>query len=415
MKKIFIINLLSCLLMLAGSFARAILEEKDFSEEMMNQMVLPNLPADGQYGHRGPFGEPVVNDPAYQVETQTDGTCLSSHWNEDFVVDPSNFSIRDLDFSLSYRNITNRDGYPDLVWQHPDGRLFTYQLVSGIVINLQSLTSDLTGSRLWSIRNSGFQPMTPRFDRDDDGLNDLLFQNDDGRLVTWFMDSDVRLGAELHARDFRFDPAWRVAGVTDADGDGEEDFVWQHANGRIVIWRMDGNTYLGSSPVSHDVRFAPQWRIVGIGDINRDGLDDWVFQKRDVGGIIVWYMDGGQRIGSASISGSSSTLWRLAAVADMNSDGDPDFVWQNNVSGNLAAWYMDGPVNGQAVSFLNPISAVWNLESVHDLDHDGDPDLVFRHKNDGRTYAWYLNGITRVGAAPLSSASTSWDIRHSED
>lgn len=309
---------------------------------------------------------------------------------------------------------TNGDGNPDIIWQHPDGRLYTYEIVNGVVTDRLTLLEDLSNSRLWSIRNSGFQPMTPRFDRDDDGLNDLLYQDNDGRLVTWFMDSDLRLGAESHDKDVQFDPGWRVAGQTDVDGDGEEDFVWQHDDGSLYIWLMYGNLYLAGAPVSHDVRHAAHWRIVGIEDINRDGLDDWVFQNTAQGGVIVWYMDGNQRIGTDTISGSNSTAWRLAAVVDMNSDSHADFVWQHTATGNLAVWYMDNEVASQTDLFSDAVSSSWKLESVHDLDHDGHPDLVFEHQ-DGRQYAWYLDGITRTGTAPLRSVYSTWEIRHSGD
>jgi len=309
---------------------------------------------------------------------------------------------------------TNGDGNPDLVLQHPDGRLQTYQIVNGAVTASLPLQVDLSNSRLWSIRNSGFQSMTPRFDRDNDGRNDLLYQNDDGRLVTWFMNSDLRLGTEVHAKNIEFDPGWRVAGQTDVDGDGEEDFVWQHDDGRLYIWLMHGNTFVLGAPVSHDVTSSPEWRIVGIDDINRDGLDDWIFQSTTGGGIYVWYMDGSQRLGHGSISGNNNPAWRLAAVTDMNSDSHADFIWQHTSNGNIGIWYMDGSAISQVNLFPNTVSAIWKIESVHDLDHDGHPDLVFQHQ-DGRQYAWYLDGITRTGTAPILAVSNDWEIRHSGD
>lgn len=145
------------------------------------------------------------------------------------------------------------------------------------------------------------------------------------------------------------------------------------------------------------------------------GLDDWVFQNRTEGGLIVWYMDGAQRIGTETISGGSGTLWRLEAVIDMNSDSHPDFVWQNTVNANLAIWRMNGPTLSQAIAIPDPIAPVWKLENAMDLDHDGHPDLIFKHRTDGRQYVWYMSGITRVGAAPLGSVSSAWSLRHSGD
>ncbi|MEO6785738.1 MAG: VCBS repeat-containing protein, partial [Chthoniobacteraceae bacterium] len=122
----------------------------------------------------------------------------------------------------------------------------------------------------------------------------------------------------------------------------------QNAAGQIVVWYMNdsggfsgaGWLYTGS---------LPDWKIVGVADLNGDGNADLVFEN-SAGQISVWFLDqAGGFMSWGTIYAGALGDWKVTSVADMNGDGNADLVFQNSI-GQIAVWYLDG--SGTAVDFL---------------------------------------------------------------
>ena len=95
------------------------------------------------------------------------------------------------------------------------------------------------------------------------------------------------------------------------------------------------------------------WSVAGTGDFNEDGKADIVFQHRD-GSLAAWYLDG-TTTSSVTVfpSHPGDARWRVVGITDRNSDGHPDLLFQHSSEGTLAVWFMDG-VRLSAARLLNP-------------------------------------------------------------
>src|SRR3546814_17296141 len=82
--------------------------------------------------------------------------------------------------------------------------------------------------------------------------------------------------------------AWKVAGVGDFDGDGEDDILWRNsATGANVIWKSGSTaTEMAVTKVGN-----LEWQIVGVGDLNGDGKADILWRSTRYGKNQIWRDD----------------------------------------------------------------------------------------------------------------------------
>ena len=83
--------------------------------------------------------------------------------------------------------------------------------------------------------------------------------------------------------------------VTDLDGDGLSDLVWQNrSTGALAMWTIRGNSVISTQWLNAPALADPAWRIGGTGDINGDGFADLVWQNSNDGTLSAWLMHGTQ-------------------------------------------------------------------------------------------------------------------------
>ena len=111
-------------------------------------------------------------------------------------------------------------------------------------------------------------------DLDGDGRDDVLLRRLDG---TWHYypfhggaDGQSRLFAGHGAAALPNDLAWAVAGVADFDGDGKDDVLLRHEDGRWLHQPMDGRTVLEGGGSGHLPANPAVW-AAGVGDLDGDG------------------------------------------------------------------------------------------------------------------------------------------------
>jgi hypothetical protein len=88
--------------------------------------------------------------------------------------------------------------------------------------------------------------------------------------------------------------------------------------------------------------------------------------------------------------------WKIIGTGDFNGDGMTDLLWYNSSTGQTAAWLMNGPA-----STWTPLLTDRKLEgnACRRSHGDGMIDLLW-YNTTGQTAAWLMNG-TGVGMTPL--------------
>ena len=198
------------------------------------------------------------------------------------------------------------------------------------------------------------------------------------------------------------DPRWHIVATQDFNRDGRADLLFQHEDGTLAVWYMDGSN-LVSAALLNPSQPGHGWKVVGTGDLNRNGKKDILFQHTD-GTLAVWFMDGINLIQGALLNPNrpGDSRWRVVGTADLTLTGTTDLIFQHS-DGTLAAWYMAG-INLVRATLLNPAASAdpgWRVASTLDLDGDGKTDLLFQH-DDGTVAFWRMDGINLISGQLLN-------------
>jgi plastocyanin len=269
----------------------------------------------------------------------------------------------------------------------------TFSVLSNMTRTARSAVLLIAGQSFTVTQAGALFPAKNDFNHD--GNTDFLWQNGDGRVKLWLMEGVTRVGA-LSLRNGRpADPGWRIVGTHDFNQDRSTDILWQHSNGRLAIWFMNGTNFVRSELISGVPVLGGAWRVVGLGDFNHDGQEDILFRHTD-GYLLVWLMKG-TRFSRQLLLYNGEPIpsrWRVVGVADVNNDGAPDILWQSPDS-SIVIWFMDGlePMRGPLLSNLPRINA--KIVGLNDVNQDGKLDFIWRHA-DNHLSVWRMNGTNFV-------------------
>lgn len=145
---------------------------------------------------------------------------------------------------------------------------------------------------------------------------------------------------------------WRAVTVGDFNRDGKADVAFQHTDGTLAVWLMDGSRLNQGSYFEPRNAGDLQWKVSGGGDMDGDGSIDLVFQYAN-GDIALWFLDGTRMTRSAMTDPPNAGDWRVAGVTDLDGDGKADLLFQNPQTTEMAVWFMGGSRAIQA-QLLNP-------------------------------------------------------------
>ena len=223
-----------------------------------------------------------------------------------------------------------------------------------------------------------------------DGRDDVLLRHADGRWHYYSMDG-YRVLAGDGAANLTRDLAWRVAGVGDFDGDGKDDVLLRHDDGRWYFYPMDGRTVLAGRGTAN-LRSNLAWQVAGIGDFDGDGKDD-VLLRHEEGRWHYYRMNGRRTLaGSGAATITAALAWSIAGVGDFNGDGRDDVLLRHE-DGRWYFYPMNGRTSMAGRGTVPRMTAdlAWQVTGIGDFDGDGRDDVLLRHE-DGRWYFYPLNG-----------------------
>ncbi|MDB6024568.1 MAG: hypothetical protein JWM68_791 [Verrucomicrobiales bacterium] len=183
-----------------------------------------------------------------------------------------------------------------------------------------------------------------------DGKADVVFQNKTTRkMALWLMDGTNFISGASVANGKVPGAGWRAVSAADFNSDGQVDILFHTAAGSAGVWIMSGTNFVGSTLLRNGTAMGLGWQIAGTGDFNGDGQTDIVWQHT-TGRVVVWNMDGTTFINAVSLRTGppASTGWRIRGVADFNLDGKTDLLWENQ-DGRTSFWfYNDAAYLGSA-------------------------------------------------------------------
>ena len=250
--------------------------------------------------------------------------------------------------------------------------------------------------------------------------NDLLWQHSDGRLAVWTMQGTTSLSGDPLGPGPLRDPLWRISAVADFNGDTLRDLVFQHqGDGRLAVWLMNGRAQVSGLELSPSQVPDLNWKVRGAGDFNGDFKPDLIWQNEETGQVSAWLMDGTTRPdGNGRLLSPSvveDTDWQIVGVADFNRDGHSDLLWQHQSSGLISVWHMNGlsAVDGVPLSPGQVADTDLKIRAVGDVNGDKRPDLVWQNQVTGLLSAWLMNDVQRLDEVLLSPdhvTDTNWRI-----
>ena len=243
----------------------------------------------------------------------------------------------------------NGDGRDDLLWSNQNGT-FTEWLGQA---NGGFLSND---ANAWSVLPTSWRVVgTGDFNRD--GIDDVLWRNDDGRFTSWLANSPPGSNSGPGNGGFQSNDlnsmsivptSWQVAGTGDFNGDGWDDVLWRRDDGAFTEWLGQDNGRFSSNDANawHDI--PTSWKVVGTGDFNGDDRDD-VLWRRDDGAFTEWLgqQNGGFVSNDTNAWHTVPTSWQVAGTGDFNGDGRDDVAWRNQ-NGTFTTW--SGQANGGFLS-----------------------------------------------------------------
>jgi hypothetical protein len=272
--------------------------------------------------------------------------------------------------------------------------------------------SGKTASTSFTVTVTEGEPETPVVnDFNNDRLPDIILQDGGGFLAAWFMSGDDVLSSSFLNPNGTGDSGWKAIATGDFNKDNKSDLLFQHPDSSLAVWYMDGVTLTSAEFINPVGPGNADWKAAATGDFNKDGRVDILFQHTD-GTLGVWYLNGVNLISAAFLNPDrpSDPRWRVVGTGDVNRDTDVDIIFQLD-DGTLGIWYLRG-ASLLAGGFVNPDNsgADWRVVGTTDLNQDGRIDLLLQNRATSDTGVWYMNGPNLISGGMIMPAGGTWQI-----
>jgi len=246
----------------------------------------------------------------------------------------------------------------------------------------------------------------PVSDLDGDGVSDLLWQSGGTREFAFWQwaDLDAYRQCPLPCPRYKV-PPWLLQAVGDFDGDGNSDMFWRNQDtGDNALIR---STLFGldlTAVTNHD------WQVVGAGDFDGDDRSDLLWRNRRTGANAIWKSADYRK--QQPVMGVTNPAWQVVGVGDFNGDGRSDILWRNATSGANAIWLSGRYETQRAITAVT--NAQWEVKAVGDFNGDGEDDIAWRNAVTGTNGIW-LSADYRKQQAVTAVTNTDWTIAAAGD
>jgi uncharacterized membrane protein len=302
----------------------------------------------------------------------------------------------DNDWTIAGIGPTSGHGLSDLIWQNQHSHLVEVQFLNGNgTIGGGAITNTPFDANWQAVATGDFNG---------DGMTDIAYRRiSDGLTELQFLNGTAAIGGGVIANN-PFDNTWDVVGAADFNGDGDSDLVYQHRSDNLVeIQFLNGNSAIGGGAIINNP-FGPSWNVVAIGDFNKDGKADLVWQQQGGGVAEIQFLNGIMPIGGGMITNNPfGAGWDVVGSGDFNGDGKADLFWEHQGDHLVEVQFLDGTTAiGGGLIAGNPFGSDWSVVGTGDFNGDGLTDLAYRRVNDGVTEVQFLHGTTPIGGGIVS-------------
>jgi hypothetical protein len=149
--------------------------------------------------------------------------------------------------------------------------------------------------------------------------------------------------------------SWKVIGTLDINRDGVGDILlYNAAGGDLQAWLLDSSgAFTGVQTISRlcgtSDGCSQEWEPVGVGDFNHDGIDDLLWHSKTTGELQAWLLDGAGGVPrtltlskKCAVSDGCWVNWKIIAIGDFDRDGIDDLFWLNAATGTVQISLLDG-------------------------------------------------------------------------
>ena len=300
-------------------------------------------------------------------------------------------------FQQDAHNDLNGDGKSDILWRNDNGTISEWLAThnGGFASSAGALPpSD------WTVAGTG--------DFNGDGREDVLWRDSHGTIYEWLGQSGGGWVDNSATFKSTVDTSWHIVGIADFNGDGKSDILWRNDNGTVSEWLATQNGALtpgfGGVPPS-------DWTVAGTGDFNGDGRDDVLW--RDSHGTIYEWLgqpDGSWVDNSATFKSTVDASWHIVGIGDMNGDGLSDILWRND-DNTISEWLatQNGALTPGAGA---PTPSDWHVASIGDFNGDATDDILWQDSH-GTLYEWLgqPNGWTDNSSNFNAMVVNTWHVQ----
>ena len=203
------------------------------------------------------------------------------------------------------------------------------------------------------------------------------------------------------------DSNWRLLAGTNSNNSVGLDLLLQNKiTGQPAIWDLTKEGNLDSGSLVYPGFNAPSWKIISSSDVNRDGIDDLLWQNND-GTPVIWFMDAQHKLINGKTLLNPGTDWRLVSALNSVKSRGMDLLWQNKTTGEPVIWELgtDGSLKAGVSLYPGFNAPSWKIISSSDINRDGVDDLLWQN-SDGTPVIWFMDAqhkliSWKVPAQPL--------------
>ena len=198
----------------------------------------------------------------------------------------------------------NFNGSKDLLFRGTNGQAMVWLLSGNNVTNSTLLRGGYIMAPAWRLAAAA--------DFNKDGKSDALWQNSSNNVLNIWLMNGLSYSTNVNL-PYSVTTGWRVVAGANFDTNSSPDILFQSSTGTMAVWLMNGLTRVSTVTLNGGVSPGSGWIAAGATDVDGDGRTDIVFQRND-GALLVWFMNGTTFVRSAVLPSTIAPSWSLRAV-----------------------------------------------------------------------------------------------------